>query len=115
MATLLAANNYAVPYGSTTLPRSQVAAAQNMPVARRVLGESNELTLNARWYYAVALYCPPAPRWTISARPWRTLEDADPIARRVLGGAHPLTEGLRAICETREPRSAPAKTPSLGS
>ena len=39
-----------------------------------------------------------------------TLEDAERIARRVLGGAHPATTLiLGASCETREPRSAPAK------
>ena len=41
----------------------------------------------------------------------RTLEDADPIARRVLGGAHPSTEGIaydlrdvRAALRAREPK-----------
>ena len=38
-----------------------------------------------------------------------TLEDTDPIARRVLGGAHPLTRGIEKSLNTREPRSAPAK------
>jgi hypothetical protein len=42
----------------------------------------------------------------------RTLEDADPIARRVLGGAHPSTEGIahdlrdaRAALRAREPKN----------
>ena len=38
-----------------------------------------------------------------------TLEDAERTARRVLGGAHPPQRRLRFICETREPRSAPAR------
>ena len=42
-----------------------------------------------------------------------TLEETQRIARRVFGGAHPLTEGiedsLRRVCETRERRSERAK------
>ena len=41
---------------------------QTLPVARRVLGESHELTLRMRWAYAIALKDDP-PRSTISARP----------------------------------------------
>ena len=42
-----------------------------------------------------------------------TLEETQRIARRVFGGAHPLTEGiedsLRQVCEIRELRSERAK------
>ena len=41
-----------------------------------------------------------------------TLEDAERTARRVLGGAHPIAEGMRTSCDKREPRSAPAKATS---
>ena len=57
-----------------------------------------------KWNYAQALYRTTAPRSTISARR-RDARGRGTDARRVLGGAHPLEWRLRAICESREPRS----------
>ena len=67
---------------------------KTIPVARRVFGEDVRLTLKMRWVYAKALYddtasTPDDLRGAVS-----TLEDAERIARRVLGGAHPLTTSL---------------------
>ena len=61
-----------------------------MPVARRVLGESHELTLKMRWAYAGALYNPAATLDDLSEAV-TTLEETERTARRVLGGAHPFT------------------------
>ena len=69
-----------------------------MPVARRVLGESHELTLRMRWMYAAAL-CndPDAPLDDLVrdlGEAVTTFEEIERTARRVLGGAHPTTMGL---------------------
>ena len=64
-----------------------------MPVARRVLGESHEATLKMSGCYADALRRrgDPSAKLADLREAVRTLEDADRTARRVLGGAHPLT------------------------
>ena len=51
--TLISANNYASTL--VTLERFEEAKSvlrKTMPVARRVLGEGNDLTLRLRWNYA---------------------------------------------------------------
>ena len=65
--------------------------------------------------YAEALYKDPAARLDDLREAVTTLEDTARIARRVLGGAHPLTEGIgddlrhaRAALHARE-------TPPAGS
>ena len=65
-----------------------------MPVARRVLGENDETTLRARWIYAKTLYLDADATLDDLREAVTTLEETDRIARRVLGGAHPLTEEL---------------------
>ena len=65
-----------------------------MPVARRVLGESNELTLRLRWISARALCMDPAATLDDLSEAVTTLEETERIARRVLGGAHPITENF---------------------
>ena len=62
-----------------------------MPVARRALGEDNDLTLRMRWYYALALYEDTRATLDDLREAVTTLEDTERIARRVLGGAHPRT------------------------
>ena len=62
-----------------------------MPVARRVLGESNVVTLKARAMYATALCFSPGAKLDDLREAVTTLEDTARIARRVLGGAHPIT------------------------
>ena len=79
------------------------------PVARRVLGESHELTLKMRRIYAKALCLDTGATLDDVREAVTTLEDTSRIARRVLGGAHPLTKGIenalqnaRAILRARE-------------
>ena len=61
-----------------------------MPVARRALGESHQLTLRMRGVYAVALH-----RNCATLEDQREavnmLEELERTARRVLGGTHPTT------------------------
>ena len=65
-----------------------------MPVARRVLGDSNDLTLKMRWSCARALYNDPGATLDDLREAATTLEEIERTARRVLGGAHPLTEAI---------------------
>ena len=62
-----------------------------LPVARRVLGESDTLKLTMRWNYARALSEDPAATHGDLREAVDTLEETERTARRVLGGAHPLT------------------------
>ena len=91
-----------------------------IPVARRVLGESNELTLKMRWCYAVALYKDPAATLDDLREAVTTLEDAERISRRVFGGAHPFVaniepclRGARAALRARETPPSPSPAGSV--
>ena len=89
--TLREACNYA--FSLCDLKRSGEAKSllrKTMPVGRRILGESHELTLRMRWAYARALYENPGATLDDLREAVTTLEDADPIARRVLGSSNPV-------------------------
>ena len=63
---------------------------KTIPVARRVCGKSDRLTLKMRWIYASALYMDASATLDDLREAEATLEDADRIGRRVFGGTHPL-------------------------
>ena len=63
-------------------------------MARRVLGESDDLTLTMRWSYAAALCDDTGATLDDLSEAVTTLEDTERTARRVLGGSHPLTGGI---------------------
>ena len=93
--TFAAANNYA--YSLVQLQRfdeAKLVLRKEIPVARRVLGESDDLTLTMRWNYATALYSDSAATLDDLREAVETLEDSGRIARRVLCGAHPTTVGI---------------------
>ena len=82
-----------------------------MPAARRVLGESHDLTLRLRWSYALTLCRDPSATLADLREAVETLVETERIARRVLGGSHPITKGIeydlqkaRAALRTREPK-----------
>ena len=90
--TLKEANNYAWSlkelnrYGEVkTLTRN------TLPVARRVFGESAQLTINMRWCYGLALCRDDGATLDDLREAVTTLEETERTARHVLGGAHPLT------------------------
>ena len=65
--------------------------------------------LKMKWIYARSLYEDPAATPDDLREAVTTLEDIERIARRVFGGAHPLTEGMeedhrRARRASRPPR-----------
>uniref|UniRef100_A0A7S3ZWX6 Tetratricopeptide repeat protein n=1 Tax=Pelagomonas calceolata TaxID=35677 RepID=A0A7S3ZWX6_9STRA len=85
-----------------------------IPVARRVLGESNTITLRMRKVYAAALYLDTGATLDDLREAVETLEEAERIARRVLGGTHPLTSSIdealrnaRKVLRARETPSPP--------
>ena len=85
---------------------------KTLPVARRVLGESHELTLRTRWIYADVLYENPAATLDDVREAVTTLKDVEPIARRVLGGAHPLTVEIELHLEKSRAALRARETPS---
>ena len=75
-----------------------------LPVARRVLAEGDSTMLKMRKTYARALYRDPAVTLDDVRESVTTLEETERTARRVLGGAHPITEWIEA--DLREARAA---------
>jgi hypothetical protein len=73
-------------------------------MARRVLGDSHDLTLRMRKIYARALYLDTGATLDDLREAVSTLEDIEPSARRVLGGSHPLLS--RIAISLREARAA---------
>ena len=111
--SLTAAANYAAALQlSLRIEEAKSLLRKTMPVARRVLGESHELTLIMRGNYAKALYKDPRATLDHLREAVSTFEDMEPIARRVLGSAHPLTlwieNGLRRSRAALRARETPA-------
>ena len=73
-------------------------------MARRVLGESHELTIRLRWSYATTLCRDDAATLAELRKAVTTLEETERTARRVLGGTHPTTGRIEAAL--RESRAA---------
>ena len=89
--TLTAASNYATSL--IFVKRFEEAKSllrKTIPVARRILEESDETALRVRWSYALALYVDTSATLGDLREAEATLEDTERITRRVLGGAHPL-------------------------
>ena len=94
LASLLrAASNYAASL--VMLKRFKEAKAlfrKMIPIARRVLGEGDDIVLGMRTNYGRALcQCRDATLDDIREAV-ATLEETERTARRVLGGAHPIVE-----------------------
>ena len=112
--TLREANNYADSL--VFLQRFEEAKSvvrKIMPVARRVLGEGNEITLRIRKLYAQALCRDANATLDDLCEAVTTFEDVVRIARRLLGGAHPLVldiesdlRAARAMLRARETQSS---------
>ena len=65
---------------------------KTLPVAWRVLGEDQRLTLKMRKVYAEVLYEDPDATLDDLREVVTRLEDLERIARRVLGSSYPLTK-----------------------
>ena len=90
--TLRAANNLAVSLKHLRrFEETRSLLRKTIPVARRVLGEGHNIMLRMRWTFARSL-CMYADATLDDLREAvATLEDVARIARRGLGGSHPLT------------------------
>ena len=75
-------------------PSRARAKYASIPVAQRILGESDQITRTMRKCVAEALYKDDDATLDDLREAVTTLEDTDRIAQRVLGGAHPFTEGV---------------------
>ena len=106
--TLRAANNYACSlYELQRFEEARVVLRKMMPVARRVLGEGHRLTLKMRSIYATVLCEDPVATLDDVREAVTTLEDTARIARRVFGGAHPITVDIgKSLRGSREALSA---------
>jgi hypothetical protein len=93
--TLLAAMNYASTlFTLQRLTEGKCLMRKTIPVARRVLGEGDRLTLTMRKNYAHSLYEDRGATLDDLREAVTTLEETERTARRVLGGAHPTTVGM---------------------
>ena len=111
--TLLQANNYASLLKQ--LKRFEEAKSllrKVMPVARRVFGESHEVTLKMRWIYAQTLYKDPGATLRALRKAVKTLEEIERVARRVLGGEHPLTADVGVNLRDARAALSARETPS---
>ena len=76
---------------------------KTMRAARRVLGESDDIMLRTRCIYAEVLYKNDRATLDDHREAVTTLEDVERTARRVLGGAHPITKWIeRSLGESRK-------------
>ena len=93
--TFLEANNYAADLRCLERFEEVKRLLRKLrPVARRVLGDNDRLTLKMSWNYATALYMDDGATVDDLREAVTTLEDTDRIARRVLGGTHPVTRSI---------------------
>ena len=93
--TLAAADNYALSL--LKLQRFEEAKSllrKQLPVARRILGKDHIQTIKMTWRSAEALYEDANASLGDMREVATTLEETERTARRVLGGAHPVTKGL---------------------
>ena len=68
--------------------------ARSASLAQRILGAGHDNTLRMRTIYAVALISAGGATLADLREAATTLEEAERTARRVLGGAHPVTTGI---------------------
>ena len=103
LLTLQCGSNYAISLERLRRFKEVKSLSRKLlPVARRVLGESQELTLKMRWTYARALYGDPGATLDDLRESVETLQETAKIMRQVFGGTHPLTVGVeKALRESR--------------
>ena len=113
--TLQAANNYgSIHIDLNLFEELKSLMLKIVPVARRTLGEQHELTLKLRWEYAIALYYADGATFDNRREAVTTLEDTERIARRVLGGAHPMTVEIEENLQDARAALRARETPPAG-
>ena len=76
--------------------------------------ENHDITLAMRTSYASALYSDDGAKLDDLREAVETLEDIERTARRVLGGAHPLTSGIERELQKARAALRARETPSPG-
>ena len=95
-STLISANNYSSSLIDLQRFKEVKTVLRKMtPVARRVLGENHEVTLQMRCSCARTLYENGGATIDDLRKAVTMLEEIEPDARRALGGAHPLLKDIR--------------------
>ena len=94
-STIIAASNYASSLNRLEhFEEVKLVLHKTMPVARRVLGECDRLTLKMRWTYAMALYMDTGATLDALREAVATLESVAKSWKRVFGQADPETPSL---------------------
>ena len=97
---LIAANNYAnLLEGLNRHEEASSLLRKNIPIVRRVLGESYQLTLEMRWLYAVNLFRNDGATLDDLREGVETLEAVAPLWTRIFGPAHPETAKVQGALE----------------
>ena len=106
--TLLQATNYAECLSSNNrFEEAKELLRKMIPVARRVLAESDDLQFRMRIACNRALCENPAKTLDDLREAVSMIEEIEPTARRVLGGAHPIVEDIeRRLPASRKLRDA---------
>ncbi len=111
--TLRAANNYAVSLEYLSrFEDTKSLLRKIIPVAGRVLGVNDRLTLKMRMNYARALCRDGNVHLDDIREGVETLEDTERIARRVFGVAHPLTKAIERSLQNARAALRARETPS---
>ena len=87
---------------------------KTIPVARRLLGKDDTTTIRMRWSYAIALYADYDAALDDLREAVTTLEEIERTARRVLGGTHPVTQGIAHHLRDARATLRARETPSPG-
>ena len=111
--TLISANNYVNSLIiNNRCEEAKAPMRKMMPVARRVLGDGHEATLQMRLNYAMALYRDPSATLDDLREAVTTLKETERTMRRVLGGSHPLTGRTESCLQKARAALAARETPS---
>tara|TARA_B100000405_G_C16566939_1_gene367981 strand:- start:62 stop:688 length:627 start_codon:yes stop_codon:yes gene_type:complete len=110
--TIISAGNYANSLASLQrYAEAKTLLRKTVPMARRVLGDSHDVTLGIRINHARALYENSAATVGDLREAVNSLEDTDRTARRVLGGAHPTTVNIERALQMARAALAARETP----
>ena len=109
--TLRAANNYALSLIDLKHPEeAKPLLRQTIPIARRLLEENDDTMLRMRCFYAEALYRAEDATLDDLREAVTTLEETARTARRVFGGAHPLTGWIEGALQGARTKLAQSNT-----